>query len=84
MTAFNQFYYTFSPTVAEWERQNSVFKEVVKIAITPLIITLSILTHFDINSEIDMLTYGIGLILLNIGIYFLIPAFVIIKSKYKL
>ncbi|MGI0040847.1 MAG: CFI-box-CTERM domain-containing protein, partial [Nitrosopumilaceae archaeon] len=43
MIAFNQFYYTFSPTVAEWEKQNAIFKEIVKTTITPLIATLSIL-----------------------------------------
>src|SRR3989344_1959875 len=35
MTAFNSFYYSFSPTIADWERQNPVFKEAVKISITP-------------------------------------------------
>ncbi len=83
MTAFNQFYYTFSPTVADWERQNPVFKEAVKITITPLITTLSILNYIPIHSEAEMLGYGIGVILLNIGLYFVAPAFVIIRIKHN-
>ncbi len=35
MTGFNQFYYSFSPVVADYERENPAFKEAVKIAITP-------------------------------------------------
>lgn len=81
MTAFNQFYYTFSPTVAEWERQNPLFREIVKTTITPLITTLSILNYFDIDSEIEMIGYGIGVILLNIGMYFVFPIFVVIRLK---
>ena len=81
MTAFNQFYYTFSPTVAEWERQNAIFKEIVKTTIMPLIATLSILSYLNIDSEIEMVGYGIGVILLNIGMYFVLPAFVVVRVK---
>lgn len=81
MTTFNQFYYTFSPTVAEWERQNSFFKEIVKTTITPLIATLSILSYLNIDSEIEMVGYGVGVILLNIGMYFVFPAFVVMRLK---
>ena len=35
MTGFNQFYYSFSPVVADYERENPVFKEAVKITLTP-------------------------------------------------
>jgi hypothetical protein len=41
--------------------------------------TLSILNYVDIDSESEMLGYGIGVILLNIGMYFVVPAIVIIK-----
>mgnify|MGYP001561765552 CR=1 FL=1 len=79
MTAFNEFYYSFSPTVADWERQNPVFREVVKTSITPLITTLSILNYVNIDSETEMLGYGISVILLNIGMYFVAPALVIVR-----
>ena len=81
MTAFNQFYYTFSPTVADWERQNTIFKEIVKSLITPLVTTPLILNFFEIDSEIEMIGYGVGVILLNIGIYFLFPTFVVMRLK---
>jgi hypothetical protein len=81
MTAFNNIYYSFSPTVADWERQNPAFKEVVKAAITPMLSTLSILNYVDIDSEQELLGYGIGVILLNVGMYFVIPALVITKLR---
>ena len=83
MTAFNQFYYTFSPTVADWERQNALFKEAVKITITPLLTTLSILNFVGVDSEDEMILYGVSIILLNIGMYFVAPAFVIVKLKHR-
>ncbi len=83
MTGFNSIYYSFSPTIADWERQNPVFKEVVKITITPLLSSLSILNYVDINSDAEMLVYGISIILINIGMYFVAPAFLIIRFKRK-
>lgn len=79
MTGFNSFYYSFSPTVADWERQNPIFKEVVKAAITPLISTLSILNYLNIDSEAEMITYGIAIIMLNAGMYFVAPGIVVLK-----
>jgi len=79
MTGFNEFYYSFSPAIADYERQNSVFRDGVKIALMPLLTSLSVLNYIDIDSESEMLGYGIGLILLNAGIYFVIPTIVITK-----
>ena len=86
MTAFNQFYYSFSPAIADYERENTVFKETVKLILTPLLASLTLLQHVDINSEYDMLGYGIGIISLNVGMYFIAPALLItkIRSFYKL
>ena len=81
MTSFNQFYYSFSPTIADYERENPVFKEAVKLTLTPLLTSLTLLQYTDIDSESEMLGYGIGVILLNIGMYFIVPALVIIKIK---
>lgn len=81
MIVFNSVYYSFSPTVADWERQNSVFKEIVKATITPLISTLSLLNYVDINSDAEMLGYGIGIIILNIGMYFAVPVIIIAKRN---
>lgn len=79
MTSFNQFYYSFSPTIADYERQNPFFKESVKMTIAPMLSTLSILNYVNINSEQEMLGYGIGIILLNIGMYFGIPIVAMLK-----
>ena len=83
MTGFNQFYYSFSPAVADYERENPAFKETVKLALTPMLTSLAILNYVDIDSESEMLGYGIGIILLNIGMYFVAPAIIIIKIKNR-
>jgi len=86
MTVFNQFYYSFSPAIADYERENTVFKEAVKLTLTPLLASLTLLQYADIDTESEMLGYGIGIILLNIGMYFVAPAVLItkIRSFYKL
>lgn len=81
MSGFNQIYYSFSPTVADLEREYPLFKEAVKLAITPMVSTLSILNYVEINSEQDILSYGIGIILMNIGMYLVAPAIVIAKIR---
>ena len=81
MTGFNQFYYSFSPAIADYERENPAFKEAVKIALTPLLTSLTLLQYADIDSESEMLGYGIGIILLNIGMYFVAPAVLLMKVR---
>jgi len=83
MAGFNQFYYSFSPAIADYERENPVFKEVVKLTITPLLTSLTILNYVDIDTEEEMLGYGIGVILLNIGMYFIAPAAILFKIKNR-
>jgi hypothetical protein len=77
MSGFNQFYYSFSPSIADLERENPIFKEAVKITLTPLLVSLSILNYVDIDSDTEMLGYGISLIMLNVGMYFVAPTFAI-------
>ncbi|HWP78760.1 MAG TPA: SHOCT domain-containing protein [Candidatus Nitrosotenuis sp.] len=81
MSTFNALYYSFSPTIADWERQNPAFKETVRVVLTPMLSILSMLNYVEINSESEMLGYGIGVILLNASIYFVAPALIIIKTK---
>lgn len=83
MDAFNSIYYLFSPTVADLERQSPAFKELVRIGITPMLSSLSILNYVEIDSEGEMLAYGIVIILLNAGVYFVAPALVIIKLRNR-
>ncbi len=81
--SFNEFYYSFSPIIADYERENFIFKDMVRLAITPMVSSLSILNYIDMNSEFEVLGYGISLILLNIGMYVGIPAIMIVGIKRK-
>jgi len=81
MAGFNQFYYSFSPYIADYERENPVFKETVKLALTPMLTSLTLLQYADIDSESEMLGYGIGIILLNIGMYFVAPTVLVMKIR---
>ena len=83
MTGFNHFYYSFSPAIADLERENPAFKEAVKLTITPLLASLSLLNYVDIDSEEEMLGFGISLILLNVGMYFVAPAILIHSIRRK-
>ena len=79
MTSFNQVYYSFSPIVADFEREHPIFKELTKVTLTPMLSSLSLLNHVNIDSEEEMLGYGISIVLLNIGMYIGIPIFGILK-----
>ncbi len=84
MAGFNQFYYSFSPAIADYERENPVFKETIKLTLTPLLASLTLLHYADIDSESEMLGYGIGVILLNIGMYFVAPAVLIMMVRKRI
>ncbi|MDH5417754.1 MAG: PQQ-dependent sugar dehydrogenase [Nitrosopumilus sp.] len=84
MNTFNDVYYSFSPVIADYERENPVFREMIKIAITPMISSLSLLNYVDMNSESEVLSYGISVIILNLVMYIGIPASVIVGIQKKL
>ena len=84
MTKFNNFYYLFSPTIADYERENPLFKESVKLLLTPLLTSLTLLQFVDIDSESEMIGYGISIILLNITMYFVIPVVLVLKAVRKI
>ncbi len=77
MSGFNELYYTFSPTIADMERESPMFKEAVKLAITPMISSLAIMENAD--SESEVLGLGLSVIALNLGMYIGLPAFGIVK-----
>ena len=81
MSAFNNVYYSFSPIIADMERENPLFKEAVKIAITPMISSLAIMENAE--SESEVLGIGLSVIMLNIGMYLGVPAVVIFGIKKK-
>ena len=77
MTTFNELYYSFSPIIADYERENPYFKEAVKLAITPMISSLAIMENAE--SESEVLGLGLSVIALNLGMYIGLPAFGIVK-----
>lgn len=53
----------------------------IKVAITPMISSLSILNHVEMFSDQEVLGCGISLILLNVGMYVGIPAMVVVGIR---
>jgi len=53
----------------------------VKLTITPMISSLSILNCPDVDSELVVLEYGVGLIFMNVGMYVVAPIVVILEIK---
>ena len=79
MSGFNELYYSFSPTIADMERESPVFKEIVKVGLTPMLSTLTIMESAETESEV--LSIGISVIMLNLGMYLGIPAVVIVGIR---
>ena len=78
MSGFNQIYYSFSPTIADMQRESPVFKEIVKAGLTPILSTLTIMESAETESEV--LGLGLSVIALNLGMYIGLPAFGIVKA----
>lgn len=72
MGGFNTVYYSISPGIADLQRENPVFREMVRLVITPALLTLSIMTISD-GSEESVLGLGLLVIALNLGIYVVAP-----------
>ena len=77
MTGFNQFYYSFSPAVADLERENVVFRDAVRVTITPALYTLNIMTLADQNSDASVIAFGLLAIAAMAGTYVAGPALTI-------
>ena len=77
MGTFNELYYTFSPTIADMERESPLFKEAVKLGLTPMLSSLAIMENAE--SESEVLGLGLSVIALNLGMYLGLPAFGIIR-----
>ena len=45
--------------------------------------SLTLLHYADIDTEYEMLGYGISIILLNIGMYFVAPSIIIMKIRKR-
>ena len=82
MTTFNEAYYSFSPYIADMERESPVFKEIVKAGLTPMISTLSIMESAETESEV--LGLGLSVIALNLGMYIAAPALIAMKVNQQI
>ena len=82
MGMFNDVYYSFSPVIADYERENPLFKEIVKITITPMISSLSLMENA--NSESEVLGIGLSVIALNLGMYLGVPAIVVVGIRKRI
>ena len=81
MNTFNDVYYSFSPTIADMERESPMFKEAVKLGLTPMLSSLAIMENAE--SESEVISLGLSVIALNLGMYLGIPAIVIIGIKSR-
>jgi hypothetical protein len=81
MGAFNNVYYSFSPAIADMEREHPMFKEAVKLGLTPMLSSLSIMENA--NSESEVLGLGLSVIALNLGMYIALPSIVIVGIRKK-
>ena len=81
MGTFNDIYYSFSPIIADYERENPYFKEAVKLGLTPMLSSLSIMENAETESEV--LGLGLSVIALNLAMYLGIPAIVVIGIKKR-
>jgi plastocyanin len=81
MGTFNDIYYSFSPVIADMEREYPMFKEAVKLVITPMISSLPLMENA--NSESEVLSIGISVIVLNLGMYLGVPAIVIVGIRKR-
>ena len=74
MSAFSTAYYSFSPTISDWQRQNPAFNDAVRVVLTPMLATLGIMDLAD--GEASVVSLGLGVIALNLGMYVAAPALV--------
>ena len=81
MSTFNEAYYSFSPYIADLERESPVFKEIVKAGLTPMLSTLTIMESAETESEV--LGLGLSVIALNLAMYLGAPAIVIVGIRKK-
>jgi glucose/arabinose dehydrogenase len=82
MGMFNDVYYSFSPTIADYERENPLFKEVVKVGLAPMLSSLSLMENA--NSESEVISLGLSVIALNLGMYLGVPAIVVVGIRKRI
>ena len=64
------------------ERESPIFKEAVKLAITPMISSLSLMENAETENEV--LGIGLSVIMLNLGMYLGVPDVVIVGIRKRI
>jgi hypothetical protein len=82
MNTFNDVYYSFSPYIADMQRENPMLKEAVKLGLTPMLSSLSIMQNAE--SESEVLGLGLSVIALNLGMYIAAPALIGMKVHQQI
>ena len=77
MAWFNQIYYYFSPAIADLERESPMFRDMVRVAITPAVYAMGVMQLADPDSEISVLVFGTLAISAVGGMYAATPCLVI-------
>jgi glucose/arabinose dehydrogenase len=73
MSAFNEMYYSFSPAVADMERESPALRAAVRATMTPMLHSLSLMSLAD-GSELQTTLLGTAVIMLNVAMYAGAPA----------
>ncbi len=81
MSGFNTIYYTFAPTVSDWQRENQPFKEFIRVAITPGIHILGLMNFAEPTDE-SVAFFGISTIGL-LSVMYVAGPIVLIKQIHK-
>ena len=81
LSSFHNLYYSFSPQIADYERENPFFKESVKLLLTPMISSLTILNYLPLENDLQVLGAGISIITLNLSMYLIMPTIVLTKLR---
>lgn len=81
MSLFNTFYYSFSPAVADIERESPTLRAIIRGIITPMIYSLSPLSLIDDNSEIQVILLGTAIILFNVTVYIGSPVIITYRVR---
>ena len=82
MGTFNDIYYSFSSTIADMERESPIFKEIVKVGLTLMISSLSLMENA--NSESEVLGLGLSVITLNLGMYLGVSSVMIVGIRKRI
>ena len=81
MTGINHVYYAFSPAIADIERDSPVLREAVKLAITPLLLTLNLMALAENGSEMHVAALAALILLLNVSVYLGTPVMVLVAAR---